>query len=166
MSPNDIGPVNVLPSRVPRGPVTDELSTIPGATVTVHPDGTVEVFKTKDPDMDESDEEEDEELDDEGSGLDADEEVPKKKARLTAAKRVKKDQEDESDGSQDESSEDEDAELEEAEKNYINRMAASVPDGQEKKEESVSHAYHTLLHSCLKYSLCLRYWLRILGLIL
>merc|ERR1740129_1098170 len=64
-SANDMGKVeSSLPKVTKRRTVTDELSTVPGATVTVTPYGTVRVKRTADPDWDE-DKEEDSESEDE-----------------------------------------------------------------------------------------------------
>merc|ERR1719186_1182416 len=57
-SANDLGKVeSSLPKVTKRRTVTDELSTVPGATVTVTPYGTVRVKRTADPDWDVDNEE-------------------------------------------------------------------------------------------------------------
>merc|ERR1740122_842695 len=115
-SANDLGKVeSSLPKVTKRRTVTDELSTVPGATVTVTPYGTVRVKRTADPDWD----------------VDNEEPILEKEEKQEAEKGKKGKQEKE----EDRESEDE---IENAEMEYMKKVEEEDEDeelGEEEEEE-------------------------------
>merc|ERR1719319_677927 len=116
-SSNDLGKVeSSLPHVGKRKTVTDELSTVPGATVTVTPYGTVRVKRTADPDWDVDNEEpilEKEEKE---------EEEEKKLEKKKKEKNVKKQKTEKGKSKEKEDDESED-EIENAELEYMKKVA-------------------------------------------
>merc|ERR1719273_2870416 len=129
-SANDLGKVeSSLPKVTKRRTVTDELSTVPGATVTVTPYGTVRVKRTADPDWD---------VENEEPILDMEEEKKKeKKAKKQKTEKGKKGKQE-----KEEDSESED-EIENAEMEYMKKVAEEEEEMEknlETKESSTTEA--------------------------
>merc|ERR550519_1674670 len=134
-SANDLGKVeSSLPRVTKRRTVTDELSTVPGATVTVTPYGSVRVKRTADPDWDVDNEEPilEKEEDEEKENMIEEE---KKKAK---EKKVKK-QKTEKGKQEKEDSESED-EIENAELEYMKKVAEEEEEMEKKLESNESNA--------------------------
>merc|ERR550519_912593 len=130
-SANDLGKVeSSLPRVTKRRTVTDELSTLPGATVTVTPYGSVRVKRTADPDWDVDNEEpilEKEEKDEEEKENMIEEE--KKKAKEKKGKKQKMEK-----GKQEKEDSESEDEIENAELEYMKKVAEE--EEMEKKLES------------------------------
>merc|ERR1712037_869876 len=140
LSANDVGYVDTTaPQKTKKEPITDELSTVLDAKVTVNPatfDVKVEGGKVPDEDM-LFDDKEEAESDDEASETPAqrkmksDEALKKRKMKedqKTKNKKAKKDTE--------ESEDEEDKEIEQSESEYLNRPDAG--EGEQKEEEESS----------------------------
>merc|ERR1740129_202018 len=140
LSANDVGYVDTTaPQKAKKEPITDELSTVLDAKVTVNPatfDVKVEGGKVPDEDM-LFDDKEEAESDDEASETPAerkkksDEALKKRKLKedqKTKNKKAKKDAE--------ESEDEEDKEIEQAESEYLNRPDAG--EGEKKEDEESS----------------------------
>merc|ERR1719464_373389 len=139
LSANDVGYVDTTaPQKAKEEPITDELSTVLDAKVTVTANFDVKVEGGKVPDEDmQFDDKEEAESDDEASETPAqrkkksDEALKKRKLKedqKTKNKKAKKDTE--------ESEDEEDKEIEQAESEYLNRPDAGEGDKDEKEEES------------------------------
>jgi len=139
LSANDVGYVDTTaPQKAKKEPITDELSTVLDAKVTVTANFDVKVEGGKVPDEDMLfDDKEEAESDDEASETPAqrkkksDEALKKRKMKedqKTKNKKAKKDTE--------ESEDEEDKEIEQAESEYLNRPDAGEGDKDEKEEES------------------------------
>merc|ERR1740129_999130 len=140
-SANDLGKVeSSLPKVTKRRTVTDELSTVPGATVTVTPYGTVRVKRTADPDWDVDNEEpilEKEEKEEEEKENMEEEKKKEKKAKKEKGKKGKKGKQE-----KEEDSESED-EIENAEMEYMKKVAEEEEEMEknlETKESSTTEA--------------------------
>merc|ERR1719186_1598945 len=138
-SANDLGKVeSSLPKVTKRRTVTDELSTVPGATVTVTPYGTVRVKRTADPDWDVDNEvpilEEKEEEEQENMEEEKKKEKKAKKQKTEKGKKGKQEKEEDSE------SEDE---IENAEMEYMKKVAEEEEEMEknlETKESSTTEA--------------------------
>merc|ERR1712083_892675 len=139
LSANDVGYVDTTaPQKAKKEPITDELSTVLDAKVTVTANFDVKVEGGKVPDEDmQFDDKEEAESDDEASETPAqrkkksDEALKKRKLKedqKAKNKKAKKDIE--------ESEDEEDNEIEQAESEYLNRPDAGEGDKDEKDEES------------------------------
>jgi len=138
LSANDVGYVDTTaPQKAKKEPITDELSTVLDAKVTVTANFDVKVEGGKVPDEDMLfDDKEEAESDDEASETPAkkkfnsDEALKKRKMKedqKTKNKKAKKDAE--------ESEDEEDKEIEKAESEYLNRPDAGEGDNDEKEKE-------------------------------
>merc|ERR550519_2584386 len=136
-SANDLGKVeSSLPRVTKRRTVTDELSTVPGATVTVTPYGSVRVKRTADPDWDVDNEEpilEKEEKDEEEKENMIEEE--KKKAKEKKVKKQKTEK-----GKQEKEDSDSEDEIENAELEYMKKVAEEEEEMEKKLESNESNA--------------------------
>merc|ERR550532_3628794 len=139
LSANDVGYVDTTaPQKAKKEPITDELSTVLDAKVTVTANFDVKVEGGKVPDEDMLfDDKEEAESDDEASETPAqrkkksDEALKKRKMKedqKNKNKKAKKDTE--------ESEDEEDKEIEQTESEYLNRPDAGEGDKDEKEEES------------------------------
>merc|ERR1740122_821449 len=133
-SANDLGKVeSSLPKVTKRRTVTDELSTVPGATVTVTPYGTVRVKRTADPDWD---------VDNEEPILEKEEKEEEEKENMEKAKKQKTEKGKKGKQEKEEDSESED-EIENAEMEYMKKVAEEEEEMEknlETKESSTTEA--------------------------
>jgi len=143
LSANDVGYVDTTaPQKAKKEPITDELSTVLDAKVTVTANFDVKVEGGKVPDEDMLfDDKEEAESDDEASETPAqkkkrsDEALKKRKMKedqKTKNKKAKKDKE--------ESEDEEDKEIEQAESEYLNRPDAGEGDNDEKENNEEEEA--------------------------
>merc|ERR1719203_997464 len=137
-SANDLGKVeSSLPKVTKRRTVTDELSTVPGATVTVTPYGTVRGKRTADPDWDVDNEEpilEKEEKEEEEKENMEEEKKKEKKAKKQKTEKGKKGKQE-----KEEDSESED-EIENAEMEYMKKVAEEEEEMEKNLETKESNS--------------------------
>merc|ERR1719186_2077053 len=125
-SANDLGKVeSSLPKVTKMRTVTDELSTVPGATVTVTPYGTVRVKRTADPDWDVENEEEKENMEEE-----------KKKEKKAKKQKTEKGKKGKQEKEEDSESEDE---IENAEMEYMKKVAEEEEEMEKNLETKESN---------------------------
>merc|ERR1740139_1571327 len=131
-SSTDLGKVeSSLPHIGRRKTVTDELSTVPGATVTVTPYGTVRVKRTADPDWDVDNEEpileKEEKEEEEKENIKKKEKKQEKTTKKQKVEKGKKQEKEDDDESEDE--------IENAELEYMKKVAEEEEEMNKKQEK-------------------------------